>query len=208
MKKKIRVLIVDDHFVVRMGVATSIDAEPDMFVVGEATTGEEALDTFVRHAPDVVLMDLRLPGMDGLQATEQLCRRHPDAKVIILTSFDSEEDVYRALQAGARSYLSKNVLRADLLRTIREVQAGQHALPAAPAARLAERMRRPELSPRELDVLKLIVKGRANKEIATALLITEFTVKLHVHNLLSKLNVADRTHASTVALQRGIVHLE
>lgn len=206
--KKIRVLIVDDHFVVRMGLATSIDTEQDMTVVVEASTGEEALEAYRKHSPDIVLMDLRLPGIDGVQATEQLCQSFPDARVIILSSFDSEEHVYQAMHAGARSYLSKNALRPELLRTIREVHAGQHTLPAATATRLAERMRRAELSKRELDVLRLIVKGLANKEIASALSITEFTVKLHVHNLLTKLNVADRTRASTVAIQRGIVQLD
>ena len=179
-----------------------------MTVVGEASTGEESLAAYGRHSPDIVLMDLRLPGMDGLRATEELCRKFSGAKVIVFSSFDGEEDVYKALQAGARSYLSKNVLRPDLLRTIREVHRGQHTLPAATATRVAERMRRPELSQRELEVLQLIVQGLANKQIAAAFAITELTVKLHVHNLLAKLNVADRTHATTVAIQRGIVHLD
>ena len=208
MKKKIRILVVDDHFVVRMGLIGSINMESDMTVVAEASTGSQAIELYRKHAPHIVLMDLRLPGMNGIEATAALRNVFPDAKIIILSTYEGDEDVYRAMQAGARSYLSKNVLRDELLLAIRNVQNGQRYLPHPVAARLAERLQRPELSPRELEVLQLIVKGQSNKEIATTLAISEVTVKLHVSNVLTKLNVADRTHASTAAIQRGIVHLD
>jgi DNA-binding NarL/FixJ family response regulator len=208
MKKNIRVLIVDDHFVVRMGLASSINMETDMSAVAEASTAAQAIKFYRKHEPDIVLMDLRLPDMTGIDATIALCKEFPTAKIIVVSTYEGDEDVYRALQAGARSYLSKNVSREELLRTIRAVHAGEHYLPAPMAARLAERMHRPELSTRELEVLKLIVKGMPNKEIASVLEITEFTVKLHVGNVLTKLNVVDRTQASTAAIQRGIVHLD
>jgi DNA-binding NarL/FixJ family response regulator len=203
----IRVMLVDDHFLMRVGLSSSIETEPDMTVVAEASTGEEALEQYREHSPDVVLMDIRLPGMSGIEATDQLCREHSAAKIIVLSTYDCEEDVFRATQAGARSYLSKNVLRPELLRTIRDVHAGQTSLPPEIVARLTERLRRPELSSRELEVLELIVKGRSNKEIAAELSISEFTVKLHVHNVLGKLKVSDRTQASTMAIQRGIVRI-
>ncbi len=207
-KKKIRLLIVDDHSLMRIGLTTSINVELDMVVVAEASTGAKALELYVKHQPDVVLMDVRLPGISGDQVTAQLCLHHPEAKVIMLSSYDGHEDIYRCIQAGARSYLSKDIPLDELLLAIRNVYAGQSYLPPAISARLVERMHTPELSNRELDVLKQIVKGRSNKEVASVLSIAETTVKDHVSNILIKLRANDRTQASTIAIQRGIVHLE
>jgi len=208
MKEKIRILIVDDHSLMRIGLATSINVETDMVVVAEASTGVQALELYPKHLPDIVLMDVRLPGVNGDQVTAQLCLRHPDAKVIMLSTYDGHEDIYRCIQAGARSYLSKDIPLDELLLAIRRVHSGQNYLPSAISARLVERMHAPELSGRELDVLNQIVKGRSNKEVAGVLSIAETTVKEHVSNILTKLKASDRTQASTIAIQRGIVHLD
>lgn len=208
MSKKIGILVVDDHSLMRIGLATSINVEPDMAVIAEASSGEQALELYRRHRPGVVLMDLRLPGFSGDQVTRQLCQEFPEARVIVLSTFDGHEDIFRCVQAGARSYLSKSVPLEELLRAIRAVHAGQSYLPAGIAARLVERMHSPELSLREHEVLKLIVRGCSNKEIACQLSIAETTVKDHVSKILIKLHANDRTQASTVAIQRGIVHLD
>lgn len=208
MSKKIRLLIVDDHSLMRIGLVTSINIEPDMAVVAEAGSGAQALELYRQHQPDIVLMDLRLPGMAGDEVTAQLCKQFPGAKVIVLSTFEGHEDIFRCVQAGARSYLSKSVPLEELLRAIRAVHAGQNYLPPEIGARLMERMHAPELSAREHEVLKLIVKGCTNKEIASQLFIAETTVKDHVSKILIKLHASDRTQASTVAIQRGIVHLE
>jgi len=208
MKKKIRILIVDDHYLVRIGLATSINAAPDMAVVAEASAAPQAIEVFQSEMPDIVLMDLRLPGMSGEEATRELCQRFPEARVIMISTFEGHEDIFRSVQAGARSYLSKNVLRDELLKTIRAVHAGEFYLPPPFAGRLMERMRAPELSSREAEVLALVVKGMTNKEIALLLSIAEITVKNHVSSILTKLNATDRTQASTIAIQRGIVHLD
>jgi DNA-binding NarL/FixJ family response regulator len=207
MKKKIQVLIVDDHFLVRIGLANSLNVESDMACVAEARTGAEAIKLYREHQPDIVLMDLRLPDMNGVDTTVKLRSEFPDATVIVISTFDGEEDIYRALQAGARSYVPKDVSRDELLQIIRTVHGGKHSLPAAVAARLAQRMQRRELTERECEVLRRVVEGMTNKQIATTLNITEVTVKLHVSNILTKLGAQDRTHASTLAIQRGIVHL-
>lgn len=207
-KKKIRVMVVDDHFVVRMGLSGSINVEADMAVTTEASTGEQAVAAYRQHQPDIVLMDLKLPGMGGVEATEAICKEFPGAAVIMLSTHDGEEDIYRSLQAGARTYLLKTAARNELIDTIRAVNAGERSISPAVGGRLAERMTHPDLTAREIDVLHLIVKGRSNKEIASDLSIAEVTVKLHVGHILSKLNVNDRTQAATTALQRGIVHLE
>ena len=207
-KKKISVMVVDDHFVVRVGLKTTINMEPDMQMVAEASTAAQALDLYPKHRPDIVLMDLRLPGTNGFEATAALCRAHPEARVIVISSYEGEEDVFRALQAGARSYLPKSVLDQELAEAIRKIYAGGNYIPPSVAASLAERAHHPELSTRELEVLPLIVRGLSNKEIGARLFITEATIKLHVGNILAKLGVQDRTQASTVALQRGLVHLE
>jgi DNA-binding NarL/FixJ family response regulator len=208
MNKKTRILIVDDHFLLRIGLATSLNSEPDLVVVAEAGTGAQALELHRKHRPDVVLMDLRLPDMGGDEAAAALCGEFPAAKVIMISSFDGQDDIYRSLQAGARSYLPKSVMREELLRAIRAVHAGENYLPPTVAARLVQRLQAPALSSRESEVLKLVVDGRTNKEIAQALAITEITVKNHVSSILTKLNASDRTQASTIAIQRGIVHLD
>lgn len=209
MKKrpKMKVLVVDDHFVVRMGLSGSINSEPDMCVVAEAGDGAEAVEMFRRYQPDVTLMDLWLPVMTGVEATAAICLEFPAAKIVVLTIAEGNEDIWRALQAGARAYLLKTVQREELLKTIRAVAAGEHRLPPEVAARLAERMSRPTLTRRELEVLELIVRGKSNKEIGVELSISEITVKRHVSNLLEKLQTGDRTQAATLAIQCGIVHL-
>lgn len=204
----IRILISDDHFLVRVGLATVINTQSDMTVVAEAGDGRQAVEMFRQHLPDVTLMDLRMPEMNGIEAIQAICREFPDSRIIVLTTYDGDEDIYRALQAGARSYILKDMVGDQLLDAIRAVHAGQRRIPPEIAARLAERMPRSELTPRELEVLRLIVKGKSNKEIAGALFVTEGTVKVHVNNLLGKLGVSDRTQAATVAIQRGIVHLD
>lgn len=204
----IRVLIVDDHQIVRQGLVALINTEPDLTVVAEGSDGQQAVELFRQHQPDVTLMDLRMPGLSGVEATKAIRQQTPNARIIVLTTFDGDEDIYRALQAGAQSYLLKGVSFEDLTEAIRTVHAGQRRIPAAVAERLAERMAGEELTGREVQVLELIVRGKSNKEIGTALSISEATVKSHINSLLSKLGVADRTQAATTALQRGIVHLD
>jgi two-component system NarL family response regulator len=204
----IRVLVADDHFVVRIGLRALIDAEPDMEVVAEASTGRQAVELFRQHRPDVTLMDLRMPVMNGLEAIQAIREGAPEARVIVLTTYDGDEDIYRALNAGARAYLLKEMDREELLQVIRAVHAGQRRVPPEIGARLAEAMPRSELTRRELEVLDLVVKGFSNKRIGDALSITEGTVKIHVNNILGKMGVADRTEAATTAIRRGIVHLD
>lgn len=204
----IRILIADDHAVVREGLAAMIARRADMQVVAEAENGRQAVELARRHRPDVILMDLRLPELSGVAAIRQITAEVPAARVIVLTTFDGDEDIYRALQAGAKAYLLKDTPREALLEAIRAVHAGHKRIPSEVAAKLAERLLAPELSARELDVLRLIVAGRSNKEIGAALGISEGTVKVHVNSLLGKLGVADRTQAVTEALKRGLVHLD
>jgi two-component system NarL family response regulator len=206
--KKIRIMVVDDHFVVRMGLKGSINLEQDMAVATEASTGEQAVALYHQERPDIVLMDLKLPGISGAEATRTICREFPDAAIIMLSTHDGEEDIYRSLQAGARAYLLKTAARKELIDTIRAVHAGERCISPAVGTRLAERMMHPELTSREIDVLQLIVRGRSNKEIAADLSIAEVTIKLHVGHILAKLKVNDRTQATTTALQRGIIHLD
>jgi len=177
-------------------------------VVAEGSDGSEALGLYRKHRPDVTLMDLRLPGMGGVDAIKALRAAFTEARVIVLTTFDGDEDIYRALQAGARGYLLKGMKLEDLTAAIRTVHAGKTCIPEAVAGRLAERLAGPALTERETEVLRLIVAGNSNREIGTKLFISEATVKTHVNNLLSKLGVTDRTQATTLALQRGIVHLD
>lgn len=206
-KQKIRVLVVDDHFVVRMGLAGSINLEEDMMVVAEASNGQQAIQFYRQQTPDIVLMDLRLPGMDGTATAMAICKEFTEARIIMLSTFDGDEEIYRSFQTGARSYLLKSVSREELLAAIRAVHGGQRYIPPNVASRLAERVPFIDLSTREMEVLRLIVKGMSNKEIAATLNITEVTTKLHVGHILSKLKVNDRTQAATSALQRGIIHL-
>ena len=205
---RIRILAVDDHPLIRSGLRAVIASEPDMEMVGEAANGEEAIELYREYRPDVVLMDLRMPVMDGLTATLAILREFPDAKIVALTTYEGDEDIHRALSAGARGYLLKDMMRSQLLQVIRTVQKGQRAIPAAIAARLAEYTPRIELTPRELEVLQLMAKGFSNPEIASTLGRTESTMKVHVSNILQKLHATDRTEAVTVAIQRGILHLE
>ena len=203
----IRILIADDHLVVRIGLRSMIDTQPDMNVIAEAANGREAVALFRDHQPDVTLIDLRMPVMGGVEAVGVIHAEFPDARIIVLTTYDGDENIYRALQGGARAYLLKDIPREEFLDDIRAVYQGQYCIPPAVAARLAQRIPGPELSARELEVLKLIVEGMSNKEIASALSITESTVKNHVNSILGKLNVKDRTQAATTALRRGIVTL-
>jgi DNA-binding NarL/FixJ family response regulator len=205
---RIRIMAVDDHPLIRSGLRAVIASEPDMEMVGEAANGEEAIDRYREERPDIVLMDLRMPVMDGLAATLAILREFPDAKIVALTTYEGDEDIHRALSAGARGYLLKDMMRSQLLQVIRTVQKGQRAIPAAIAARLAEYTPRIELTPRELEVLQLMAKGFSNPEIASTLGRTESTMKVHVSNILQKLQATDRTEAVTVAIQRGILHLE
>ena len=205
---RIRIMAVDDHPLIRSGLRAVIASEPDMDVVGEAANGEEAIEAYREYRPDVVLMDLRMPVMDGLSATVAIIREFPDAKIVALTTYEGDADIHRALSAGARGYLLKDMMRSQLLQVIRTVQSGQRAIPAAIAARLAEYTPRIELTPRELEVLQLMAKGFSNPEIASTLGRTESTMKVHVSNILQKLQTTDRTEAVTVAIQRGILHLE
>ncbi len=206
--KSIHILVVDDHFMVRMGLAASLNAEPDMEVVAEVGSGEAALDAFRKHHPNLVIMDLRLPGMSGVDATSAIVREFPDARVLMLSTHAGEEDVYRSLQAGARGYIVKSAVREELLRAIREVHEGRRYLDPLVAPLLAERLSQRSLTGRELEVLRMVVKGLGNKEIGAVLNIAEVTVKLHMSHVFEKLNVKDRTEAATVALKRGIVSLD
>lgn len=204
----IRLLIVDDYFIFRLGLIQCIEAERDMVVVGEAAGFEQALEMYRRLQPDVVIVDLRLPGKDGIATTVALREEFPEACIMVLSTYEGNEDIYRALQAGARGYLTKSVAREELIRALRAVHSGQPYLPTEIAVRLAQRPPGSHLSAREMQILDLIVKGASNKEIAAALSIAEVTVKVHVRHLLRKLKVSDRTQATTAAIRRGIVHLE
>jgi two-component system NarL family response regulator len=204
----IRVMIVDDHPAVRKGIAALVESEPDLQVVGQTGDGAEAVDLFRKVKPDVVLMDLRLPGMGGVEAIMAIRQEFPQARIIVLTTFDADEDIYRAIQSGAKSYLLKDTSDDELSATIRAVHAGEEKLPARVAEMLAKRKQRAELTSREMDVLQLLIKGRSNKEIGAALEVTEDTVKAHFRSLFTKLNVRDRTEAAISAIQHGIVHLD
>lgn len=204
----IRILVVEDHHVVRQGLVALVNTVEDMEVVAEASDGRQAVELFRQHQPDVTIMDLRLPVMTGVEAIKAIREEFPASRVIVLTTFDGDEDIYRALQAGARGYLLKDMFGEELMDAIRTVHAGKTRIPPAVAQRLAERMGGPNLTGRELDVLKLIVSGKSNKEIGKELTISEATVKTHINSILSKLAVSDRTQAATSALQRGIVHFE
>lgn len=206
-KSRIRILCVDDHRLVLAGIELMIGRQPDMTVVGSATTGEEAVSLFRQHNPDITLMDLQLPVMSGLEAIRAIRHLSPDAKIIVLTMYHGDEDIHRALAAGAWTYLLKDMLSDDLMRVIREVHAGQRLLLPDVQVRLDERATRPSLTPREVQVTELIGRGLRNKEIASELHISEETVQVHVKSILTKLSVNDRTAAVNVAMRRGIIHL-
>src|SRR5882724_4163144 len=205
--EKIRVLCVDDHPVVRDGIAAIINLQPDMALVGAAATGGEALERFFALSPDVALLDLQLPDMSGFDVIRKIKDKSPNARIIVLSSHEGDVDIQRALEAGAQGYVAKGIVRDELLDIIRGVHAGKRRLPAAVAQKLAEHMADETISPRELQVLSLMAAGKRNKEIAGDLSIAEDTVKMHVRNILSKLQVSDRTEAVTIALRRGIIHL-
>ena len=208
MSTLIKIMVVDDHHIVRQGLVALLRTVPEMEVVAEASDGKQALALFRQHQPDITLMDLRMNGANGVEATTHIRAEFPAARIIVLTTLDGDEDIYRALQAGARGYLLKGMDTDELLEAIRVVHSGKSRIPGAVAERLAERMNGPSLTERETDVLRLIVGGNSNKEIASALFISEATVKTHINSLLGKLGVSDRTQAATTALQRGIVHLD
>jgi DNA-binding NarL/FixJ family response regulator len=204
---EIRIMVIDDQAVVRQGFVALINTVPGMAVIAEGSNGQEAIELFRRHQPDITLMDLRMPVLGGVEAIARIRREFTSARIIVLTTYDGDEDIYRSLQAGAQGYLLKDMFFEELEDAIRKVHAGARRLPTVVAERLAERMTGSDLTGRELEVLEEIVRGRSNKEIAAALKISEATVKSHINNILSKLGVNDRTQAATTALQRGIVHL-
>ncbi len=205
---KIRLLVVDDHFIMRMGLGTAVNLEPDMSIAAECGSGEQAIELFRRHRPDVTVMDLRLPGISGIDATAAIRKICPQARIILFSAFETEEDVFKAMEAGAVAYLAKSADPAELLAAVRAVHSGKTCFPAAIAAKLATRRARPSLTDRELEILRLIVLGRCNKEIAAELDIAANTVRNHLSNLMQKLGVRDRTEAATIAIQRGIIRLE
>jgi len=205
---RIRTMIVEDQFVVRVGLSAIINSQPDMVNVAETGNGLQAVELFAEHQPDVTLMDLRLPGLSGIDAIAAILRKFPRARIVVLSSFGGTEDVFRAFQAGARSYFLKDVKGQDLVDAIRAVHAGQRPLPKEIASCLAERMPCPELSPRELEILKLIAHGESNKEIASRLAISEGTVRVHASNVFAKLGCNDRAQAVAVAFHRGIIWIE
>lgn len=204
----IQILIAEDHAVVRQGLAAIIRDEADMVVVAQAMDGQQAIELYDQHQPDVVLMDLKMPRLEGVEAIGQIRTTAPHAKIIILTTYDGDEDIYRGLQAGARGYLLKDATAEELLNAIRLVHQGQKYIPSQVAVKLAERINSTELTDRELEVLRLLVIGKSNQEIGTALSISERTVKFHVNNIFNKLGVSDRTQAVIHALKRGLARLE
>jgi len=203
----IQVLIADDHAIFRQGLATIINRDSDMQVIAQAENGEQAIALFEEHQPDVTLMDLRMPEVEGVAAISAICAIAKSARIIVLTTYDSDEDIYRGLQAGAKGYLLKETEPDELLNAIRTVHRGQQYIPPDVGAKLAQRLSNPELSERELEVLRSLAQGMSNADIATALSIGEGTVKSHVNRILNKLDVSDRTQAVIVAVKRGIVSL-
>jgi DNA-binding NarL/FixJ family response regulator len=203
----IRVLIVDDHAIVRKGLATIINRDPEMTVIAQAEDGQQAINAFREYQPDVTLMDLRMPKMGGVEAIMAICAEFKQARIAVLTTYDGDEDIYRGLQAGAQGYLLKDSKLGELLNAIRVIHNGQKYIPPEVGAKLFQRISNPELSERELEVLRLMAQGMGNQEIGTALIIGESTVKSHVNRILSKLGVSDRTQAVITAVKRGIVSL-
>ncbi|HEY9647464.1 MAG TPA: response regulator transcription factor [Chroococcidiopsis sp.] len=203
----IRVLIVDDHSIVRQGLATIIERDPEMTVIAQAEDGQQAIALFREHEPDVTLMDLRMPHVGGVEAITAICADFKLARIVVLTTYDGDEDIYRGLQAGAKGYLLKDADLNELLNAIRTVHRGQQYIPPEVGAKLVQRISNPMLSDRELEVLQLMAQGMSNLDIAAALNIGESTVKSHVNRILSKLGVSDRTQAVIVAVKRGIVSL-
>lgn len=208
LNNKIRVLCVDDHPLVRKGIIAILTNEEDIELVAEGANGRDAVELFRQYQPDVTLMDLRMPELDGIGATKLIRQATPEAKIIALTSYDGDQDIYRALEAGVRGYLLKEVVHTEVLSAIRKVHAGEKLMSPDMAQRMADYFPPTDLTPREVEVLTLVAQGFANKEIAVKLGTASGTVKIHVQNILGKLRAADRTRAVTIALQRGIIHLQ
>jgi DNA-binding NarL/FixJ family response regulator len=207
MQPRIRILVVDDHPLLRDGIAALVEGQDDMELIAQASNGREGIEQFRTHAPDITLMDLQMPDKNGIEAITAIRQSAPEARIIVLTTYSGDVQVLRALEAGARAYLLKNLLHKELLDTIRTVHAGNKTMSPALAADLAEHVGDDSLTPKEIDVLRLIAEGRANKEIAARLSITEETVKSRVKNILSKLDANDRTHAAIIGVKRGIITL-
>jgi len=205
---KIRILIADDHYIVRMGLIALVNTEPDMEVVAEAADGLQALELFRKHTPDLAVLDMRMPLKNGIETTREIRSKFPNAQVLILTAFDGDEEIYKALQAGAQGYVLKSSTGEKLIPAVRAVASGQRWVPKEVASRLSARNSFEQLTPREAEVLQALAKGLSNKEIADCFKISEYTAKDHLKNILAKLRVSDRTEAVTAGLQRGIIHLE
>jgi DNA-binding NarL/FixJ family response regulator len=205
---RIRVVVADDHPVVRNGLASVIGQQPEVELVAEAANGRQAVELFREHRPDVVLMDLRMPEMDGVSAIEAIRAEFPEARILALTTYEGDVDIHRALAAGARGYLIKDMLLSDVLSAIRAVHRGERVIPLAVAARLAEFTPRSDLTEREIEVLQLVARGLSNRDVAGVIGRTDETVKVHLKNIFAKLGVADRTEAVTLAFSRGILHLD
>jgi len=205
--RQIRILTVDDHPLLREGIASLIEIESDMVIIGEASTGREAVEEFRRHQPDVTLMDIQMPELNGIDAMTRIIAEHPNAKIIVLTTYNGDAQIFRALKAGAQGYLLKGLLRKELVETIRAVHAGKKRISPEVAGQVAEYATDDSLTARELDILQLIAQGNSNKVIADRLGVTEDTVKAHVRSILSKLSANDRTHAVTISVKRGFIEL-
>lgn len=208
MSNPIRILVADDHPSVRDGLASILNSQPDLTVVAQAGTGRETIEKFKLTRPEVLVVDLRMPDGDGVQTIKELIAIDPSAKALVLTTYDTEEDIFNALEAGARGYILKDTTREEIIEAVRQIHAGNRFLPPAVASRLADRVIRPTLTPRELDVLRLVSRGRSNKEIAVAIFVSEETVKSHMKGLFQKLGVHDRAEAVGIALQRGLLRLD
>jgi DNA-binding NarL/FixJ family response regulator len=205
--QSISILSVDDHDLVRKGVAAILSTEPDVHLIAEANTAQEAIRLYREHRPDVTLMDLRLPDKSGIETTREIREEFPDAKIIALTSYDGDQDIYRALEAGVRGYLLKEMVHTEVIRAIRVVHAGKRFIPLEVSQQVSGFFPEVALTPREIDVLALVARGFGNKEVGDMLGTAPGTVKAHVQSILSKLGAKDRTHAVTIALRRGIIHL-
>lgn len=208
MQEPIRILLADDHPSLRAGLATILNAEPGFSVVAEAGSGSETIRKAASSSPDVLVVDIRMPDGDGIQTIKELMKINPKVKTLILTTYDNEEDVFNGLEAGARGYILKDTTREEIIEAVRKVHAGERFLPPTIAARLADRIIRPSLTPRELDVLRLVSRGRSNKEMAAAMFISDETVKSHMKSLFQKLGVHDRAEAVGIALQRGLLRID
>ena len=205
---KIKIMVVDDHMLIRMGLVTASKVERDLTVVAEAEDGEAALEGWRKHRPDVTVMDLRLPGMDGIATIKALRQEFAGAKILVLSTYGSEEDIYRAVQAGAAGYLLKDMPLKQIVEAIRTIHSGQNYFPEEISARIANRLHRPVLTARELDVLQMVAKGKSNREIGDQLGIVEGTVKAHITNIFAKLHAVDRTQAVTNAMKQGVLQIQ